>query len=121
MVVRCPVRCLGIVHHDRSCMLEPWATIQQAVVIPECCKIKEEHATCKACEDMGSSLLSLACIRQRWRRDAGVFAKCQARGSSTRSIYVSLLVEMKCDLRWGVRNGMRKGISTGGAWSHLMV
>jgi hypothetical protein len=30
MVVWCPVRRLGIVHHDRSCMLEPWATIQHA-------------------------------------------------------------------------------------------
>jgi len=29
MVVQCPVRCLGIVHHDRSCMLEQWATIQR--------------------------------------------------------------------------------------------
>jgi hypothetical protein len=28
MVVRCPVRRLGIVHRDRSCMLEQWATIQ---------------------------------------------------------------------------------------------
>jgi hypothetical protein len=29
MVVRCPVRCLGIVRHDRSCLLEPWATIHR--------------------------------------------------------------------------------------------
>jgi len=29
MVVRCPVRHLGVVHHDRSCMLEQWATIQR--------------------------------------------------------------------------------------------
>jgi hypothetical protein len=28
MVVRCPVRRLGIVRRDRSCMLEQWATIQ---------------------------------------------------------------------------------------------
>jgi hypothetical protein len=28
MVVRYPVRCLGIVHCDRSCMSEQWATIQ---------------------------------------------------------------------------------------------
>jgi hypothetical protein len=30
MVVRCPVRCLGIVRRDRSCMLEQWATIHRA-------------------------------------------------------------------------------------------
>jgi hypothetical protein len=35
LVVRCPVRRLGIVHHDRSCMLEPWATIQRIGSIPE--------------------------------------------------------------------------------------
>jgi hypothetical protein len=29
MVVRCPVRRLGIVRRDRSCMLEQWATIQR--------------------------------------------------------------------------------------------
>jgi hypothetical protein len=29
MVVRCPVRHLGIVHRDRSCMLEQWATIHR--------------------------------------------------------------------------------------------
>jgi hypothetical protein len=29
MVVWCPVRRLGIVRRDRSCMLEPWATIQR--------------------------------------------------------------------------------------------
>jgi hypothetical protein len=29
MVVQCPVRHLGIVRRDRSCMLEPWATIQR--------------------------------------------------------------------------------------------
>jgi hypothetical protein len=29
MVVRCPVRCLGIVRCDRSCMLEQWATIHR--------------------------------------------------------------------------------------------
>jgi len=29
MVVRCPVRRLSIVHHERSCLLEPWATIQR--------------------------------------------------------------------------------------------
>jgi hypothetical protein len=29
MVVPCPVRRLGIVCHDRSCMSEQWATIQQ--------------------------------------------------------------------------------------------
>jgi len=32
MVVRCPVRRLGIVRCDRSCLLEPWATIQRAVI-----------------------------------------------------------------------------------------
>jgi hypothetical protein len=31
MVVRCPVRCLGIVRRDRSCMLEQWATIQRSM------------------------------------------------------------------------------------------
>jgi hypothetical protein len=30
MVVRCPVRCLGIVRRDRSCMSEQWVTIQRA-------------------------------------------------------------------------------------------
>jgi hypothetical protein len=29
MAVRCPVRCLGIVRRDRSCMLEQWATIHK--------------------------------------------------------------------------------------------
>jgi hypothetical protein len=29
MVVRCPVRHLGVVRHDRSCMLEQWATIHR--------------------------------------------------------------------------------------------
>jgi hypothetical protein len=29
MVVRCPVRRLGIVRRDRSCMSEQWATIQR--------------------------------------------------------------------------------------------
>jgi hypothetical protein len=29
MVVRCPVRRLGIVRRDRSCMLEQWATIHR--------------------------------------------------------------------------------------------
>jgi hypothetical protein len=29
MVVRRPVRCLGIVRRDRSCMLEQWATIHR--------------------------------------------------------------------------------------------
>jgi hypothetical protein len=29
MVVQCPVRRLGIVRHDRSCMSEQWATIHR--------------------------------------------------------------------------------------------
>jgi hypothetical protein len=33
MVVRCPVRCLGIVRRDRSCMLEQWATIQRSIAV----------------------------------------------------------------------------------------
>jgi hypothetical protein len=33
MLVRCPVRRLGIVRRDRSCMLEPWATIQRCTCI----------------------------------------------------------------------------------------
>jgi hypothetical protein len=32
MVVRCPVRHLGIVCRDRSCMLEQWATIQRCPI-----------------------------------------------------------------------------------------
>jgi hypothetical protein len=31
MVVRCPVRRLGIVRRDRSCLLEQWATIQRSM------------------------------------------------------------------------------------------
>jgi hypothetical protein len=33
MIVRCPVRCLGIERHDRSCMLEQWATIQRDKIL----------------------------------------------------------------------------------------
>jgi hypothetical protein len=47
MVVRCPVRRLGIVRRDRSCMLEQWATIHRVgigisisvFVIFVCCSI----------------------------------------------------------------------------------
>jgi len=31
MVLRCPVRRLGIVRRDRSCMLEQWATIHRVL------------------------------------------------------------------------------------------
>jgi hypothetical protein len=33
MVVQCPVKRLGIVRRDRSCLLEQWATIQHILVL----------------------------------------------------------------------------------------
>jgi hypothetical protein len=44
MVVRCPVRRLGIVHRDRSCMLEQWATIQQAMRVIVICMRSVDRA-----------------------------------------------------------------------------
>jgi len=113
MIVRCPVRCLGIVRHDRSCMLEQWATIHLPVAfIADCpqAAIPTTQKFClKKCRGVRASRImrmpSVEAMRDAERCDAGVrkrvgpsfFCFCQHTG--VRRLPHPQLLILKCYTR----------------------